>query len=114
MANPYKPVKGGLWNKSHPNILKITHTSVTIHENQVKSLKHLHVTVNFAGFEIGLICTAAYARASQISGSYSNWSLKLKKTNVDNKTIRQILFKVGEYKQNLSYCLIVDIKFLFK
>ena len=48
-------------------------TSVTIHMNQVKSLKHLHmkfyVTVNFVGFEIGLICTAAYARASLISGS---------------------------------------------
>ena len=42
-TNPDKPVKGGLWNKSQCNTIKITHTSVTIHKNQVKSVKHLHM-----------------------------------------------------------------------
>ena len=34
------------------------------------------ITFNFAGFEIGLICTAAYVKANLISGSlcYSSWS----------------------------------------
>ena len=37
MTNPYKPAKGGLWNKSQCNTQKIAH------RNQVKSLKHLHM-----------------------------------------------------------------------
>ena len=77
-------MQGGLWNKSQCYTLKnhphqCNYSQESSQKSQTPSCEVLctksAITVNFAGFEIGLICTAACARASLISGSlcYRSW-----------------------------------------
>ena len=67
------------------------------------------ITVNFADFGIGLICTAAYARANLISGSlcYSSWSFYRLYSGV---TMSNFLFSNSVYTQ-FPNCHIYPLKY---